>query len=224
MENIIVIKSNTRLSDLDKLYSELYESIRKREEISLQIPKSLSRNFFSITTALIQFAATWVQSGYAKKLIVNIQSIDQEQLDRLYEQEFVFPIISLAWNDVLIENIKGKNIRPNLRDYQNNFILKMRRIEAMRKGEKMLLVNLDHFSNSSGLLPYFETNEEFIGKEEDISDSLRDPIMKHVLQYTKSHFQNNIANIYDDIIGIIYELMKNTQEWGKEDAHKVPIL
>ncbi|MFC4687971.1 hypothetical protein SAMN05421846_10230 [Chryseobacterium taeanense] len=223
MEIIIKIKSNTRLNDVDNLYQTLYSAIKKKNTISLQIPKSFSRNFFSITSSLIQFTATWIQSGFAKRLLLNIENYDPETLERLYEQEFIFPIIALVWNDVTIEDLKQNNLRPYLRRFQNDYILKMRRIEAMKKGEKMLLASFDHFDNATGLLPYFETSKDFIGKEDDLKDSLRKPFMESILKYTKSYFQNSLDKVYDDFIGIIYELIKNTQEWGKEDVFNVPI-
>lgn len=223
MEIIIKIKSNTRLNDVDNLYQTLYSAIKKKNTISLQIPKSFSRNFFSITSSLIQFTATWIQSGFAKRLLLNIENYDPETLEKLYEQEFIFPIIALVWNDVTIEDLKQNNLRPYLRRFQNDYILKMRRIEAMKKGEKMLLASFDHFDNATGLLPYFETSKDFIGKEDDLKYSLRKPFMESILKYTKSYFQNSLDKVYDDFIGIIYELIKNTQEWGKEDVFNIPI-
>ncbi|RZF61741.1 hypothetical protein [Sphingobacterium corticibacterium] len=223
MEKIIKIRGNTTLGDFEKLYNDLYSSINKKEYVSVQIPKNLSRNFFSITSSLIQFVATWIQCGFAKRLILNIESIDEETLTKLYEQEFIFPLVALSWNDVLIEDVNGKNVRAHLRYYQNEFIRRMRKVEAMRKGEKLLLANLDHFDNATGLLPYLETKDEFIAQEPDLNDSLKPPIMNQVLHYTLSYFQKNLSSVYDDIIGIIYELLKNTQEWGKEDKSKTPI-
>jgi hypothetical protein len=52
--------------------------------------------------------------------------------------------------------------------------------------------------------------------------ALEKPI-RQVLALNKSLRVTNIAPYYDDIIAIIYELMKNTDDWGKTDAFNKPL-
>lgn len=218
---IIRIKSTTKLSDMDALYGQLSEAIASSDDIDVQLPKSIARNFFGITSGLIQFIASWLQYSNARNLYIDIDPADIESINVMYEEEFFFPIIALAWNDVTILNLEGLRLRPILRDYQNDFTRKMRKIQSM-KGEKMLLVNLDHFTNSTGLLPLFEDAKSFTITEEELRNSLRTPILSEILKLNRSS-RDDFATVYDDMIGIVYELMKNTYEWGRKDKFGVPI-
>lgn len=215
----IKIKSTLKLFDIDKLYEELYKGVKAKNTISIILPKRIAGVFFSITPSLIQFIATWIRIAEKGKLIIDIDN--EDNIEKRYEQEFFFPIIALAWNDVTIENKNGENLRPLLREFQNDFILKMRRVESM-KGEKLMFVNLDHFNENKGLLHFFESKGLYNTNEKDLNSSLRDPIMEDVLKYSKTSRQD-FEKIYDDIVSIIYELMKNTYEWARDDSNKVPL-
>lgn len=213
----IKIKNSIKLIDIDGLYNQLNENTS--EKINLRMPKNIEKYFFSLAPSIIQFAATWIRSGKCGNLIVDLNSGDEEAAQKYYEQEIFFPIISLAWNEVKIENTSGENLRPFLRKFQNDFILNMRKAKAM-KGEKLLLVNLDHFDLESGILSFFEQNGKFNTTEEDLEAVLKEAIITDVLKYGK--IKAEVGKKFKDIIGIIFELMKNTFEWGKENEFGKP--
>jgi hypothetical protein len=206
----IRIKNSIKLYEVENLYNQLYEG--SEDIINLRLPRYIDKYFFSLAPSLIQFAATWVRSDRKGKLIIDLQIGDDKSAEKYYEQEIFFPIISLAWNDIVIENLSKENLRAFLRDHQNNFILKMRRSEAM-KGEKLLLVNLDHFDSETGILKIFEQNGEFNANEEDLESVLKNPILEDVIKYGRSKIE--IQKKFHAIVGIIFELMKNTFEWGR---------
>ena len=93
-------------------------------------------------------------------------------------------------------------------------------VEAL-KGWKLLLTNFDHLAEDRGILPCFEINGSFIQNEAKLANSLKNGL-KQVLS-----FSQNAEKIYDfykdELIGITYELMKNTFEWGKDDEDRVPL-
>lgn len=208
----IRIKNSIKLYEVERLYNLLHE--KSFEKINLRLPRKIDKYFFSLAPSIIQFAATWIRSEKRGKLIVDLQIGDTKLAENYYEQEIFFPIISLAWNEVLIENLISENLRPFLRNFQNSFTLKMRKSEAM-KGEKLLLINLDHFDEESGILKIFEQNGLFNTTEEDLKSVLWNPILEDVIKYGKG--KNDLQKRFSDIIGIIFELMKNTYEWGRKD-------
>ncbi len=213
----IRIKNSIKLYEVENLYSQLYEA--SVEKINLRLPKSIDKYFFSLAPSIVQFAATWIRSKKRGKLVVDLQIGDINAAERYYEQEIFFPIISLAWNEIVIENLLSENLRSFLREFQNKFILKMRKSEAM-KGEKLLLVNLDHFDEETGILKIFEQNGLFNTTEEDLESVLKIPILEGVVKYGKSKAE--LQKKFTDIIGIIFELMKNTFEWGRENELGIP--
>lgn len=213
----IRIKNSIKLFEVDNLYDQLNENLS--DKIDLRLPRSVDKYFFSLAPSLIQFAATWIRSEKKGKLIVDLNLEDTSTAEKYYEQEIFFPIISLAWNDVPITNLLGDNLRPFLRQFQNKFILKMRKAEAM-KGEKLLLLNLDHFDSENGILNFFEQNGSFSAIEKDLEAVLKKPLTSDVIKYARSKAE--IEKKFSDVVGIIFELMKNTFEWGKENELGVP--
>ena len=216
----INIKQSLKLSDIDNLYKDLNIGINSKEKINLQLPKKLTKNFFSVVPSLIQFVASWVRFAQCGKLILDLDENKTDEIKSLYDQEFVFPILALVWNDIAIENEKGINLRPHLRNYQNDFVLNMREIKGM-KGEKLLFVNLDHFGPSLGILPFFETNGNFNPNETDLKNKLETVIFDRILKYNRGS-KIDVEELYGDIVGIIHELMKNTFEWAIDDENRKP--
>lgn len=209
----IRIKNSIKLFEVDKLYDQLNEN--SSDKIDLRLPRNIDKYFFSLAPSIIQFAATWIRSEKRGKLIIDLKLNDIQLAEKYYEQEIFFPIVSMAWNEITISNVSGDNLRPFLRQFQNKFILKMRNAEAM-KGEKLLLLNLDHFDSESGILNFFEQNGSFNAIEEDLEAILKKPITTDVIKYARSKAE--IEKKFNDIVGIIFELMKNTFEWGRENA------
>ncbi|MFC0320231.1 hypothetical protein [Olivibacter oleidegradans] len=216
---LIKIKNTLKISDFDKLYKDLYFLIDEKSVIDVELPKQINKNFFSVTSGLIQFVATWIRFGHAGKLIIDLEN-EKDQIEKIYQEEFFFPVIAMVWNDVDIINLSGKSFRSILRKHQNEFTVRMRKIEPL-KGEKLLLVNFDHFDNNSGILPFFEIKNSFVTNEESLHDSLRLPILNEVLKYSRRS-REDFSKIFTDISGIIYELMKNTFEWARDDEFQVP--
>ncbi len=217
---LIVIKSSVKVSDFDQLYKELNFIINHDGNIDVELPIKINRNFFSLTSTLVQFIATCVRSKHFDKLSLDVEENDKA-LKQLYEQEHIFPVLALIWNDVQIVNKAGKNLRPALRPHQNTFILNMRGIRPV-KGDKMLLVNLDHFEKYLGVLPIFEQKGEFITNEDRLSESLKAPIYDQVLKNAKNS-QITVDGDYTQIAGIIYELIKNTYDWARTDKKGAPL-
>lgn len=218
--SVLKIKHSLKLSDFDKHYRELGFLADQNATIDIEIPRQITKNFFSVTSSLIQFIATWLRTFGHGRLIIDLKD-EQEIISKMYEEEFFFPIVSLAWNDVPIVDTTGKNLRPILRSYQNEFIVKMRRVSAL-KGDKLLLVNLDHFDNDTGILPFFENKNQIITNESSLADSLGYPILNDVLKNHKGS-KEEFQSIFEEMIGIVFELMKNTFEWGREDESDVPL-
>ncbi len=213
----IRIKNSIKLFEVNNLYDQLNDNTSKK--IDLRLPRTIEKYFFSLAPNIIQFAATWIRSEKRGKLIIDLNIDDNLSAEKYYEQEIYFPIISMAWNDIPICNLSGDNLRPFLRSFQNKFILKMRKAKAM-KGEKLLLLNLDHFDSESGILSFFENNGSFDAIEDDLEAILKKPITTDVIKYARSKVE--IEKKFSDIVGIIFELMKNTFEWGKENELGVP--
>ena len=221
MLKIITVDKNIGLTEIDNLYTDLYRAIRMNALIDVLIPKELKKNYLGITPNLIQFVATWVRYKNSGKLRIDIENPTEELVNEIYENEFIFPIVSIVWDANGVFDKSGENsLRENFKRNQNDIFLRMKRVEAYKKGEKLLLTNLDHFSSEKGILSCFEKNGEFISNENNLLESLKYTLSNDVFKYnkeTRAYYEKEQL----ELNGIVYELMKNTFEWAKNDENGV---
>jgi hypothetical protein len=218
---LIKVKGNILIDDIDQLYLDLYQGFYNKQVIDVLLPNKLTKNYLGITPALIQFIATWIRYENSGKLLLSLIEPTKSDIDELYKNEFIFPIVSMAWNSNGVYDKTGTvNLSSQLKDFQNQIFLKMKEVKAYR-GEKLLLTNLDHFNEEKGILSCFEREGEFIANENDLLESLKPTILGDVLRnYYES--KETFKKVQNDFNGIIYELMKNTYEWAKENPEGVP--
>lgn len=221
MLKIIKVDKNIGLIEIDNLYTQLYQGVNANDIIDVLIPTELKRNYLGITPSLIQFISTWIRSQNYGKLRIDIENPTEEQIKDFYNNEFIFPIVSLVWDaNGVFDRSGDNNLRNSLKIIQNATFLKMKKVEAL-KGEKLLLTNLDHFSEEKGILPCFERNGEFVSNENELLESLKETIYNDVLKYDKSTRKYYLEE-QKELNGIIYELMKNTFEWAKDNDRGIP--
>lgn len=221
MLKIITVDKNVGLIEIDNLYTDLYDAIKLNVSIEILLPKKIERNYLGVTPSLIQFIATWVRYKNSGKLRIDIENPTEELINDIYENEFFFPIVSLVWDaNGVFDKSGNTNLREHFRKNQNDIFLRMKRVEAYKKGEKLLLTNFDHFSSEKGILPCFEKNGEFISNENYLLESLKYTLLNDVFKYNKDT-RNYYKREQLSLNGIIYELMKNTFEWAKDDENGV---
>lgn len=217
----IIINKTITLDGLDYLYDSFYNHVRQGLTVDLMLPTELKSTYIGIVPALYQFVFTWLRYENSGKFLLDISNPDKVDFDEIYENELIFPLVSLAWNKNEIYNSTGKiNLRPYLKDFNVRYFDKMKSVEA-QKNWKLILTNFDHLPEERGILPCFEKNGDFTANETGLAISLRNAI-NQVLSYswgTKTSYKE----IEPQVVGIIYELMKNTFEWGNKDENNVPL-
>ena len=218
---IIKIDKNIKLEDVESCYNELHGYIDKQLSVDLHLPKILEHNYFGLIPALYQFAVTWVRYSKSGKLLLDIDNINETDLDKLYENELLFPLISLVWNKNEVYTKDGlTNLRTILRPKNVEMFEKMKMVKSL-KGSKLLLTTFDHLPEDRGVLPCFEINHEFIKNEFVLTSNLR-PSLTEILNFS-IETKSNYEIVGKHLMGIVYELMKNTYEWAREDESRVPL-
>ncbi|MGR7813916.1 hypothetical protein [Lacinutrix undariae] len=190
------------------------------KEITIILPSSITKYKFSLLSDLLQLIITVNNKIKISKVVFDFE-LSKSTLESLYGQEFIYPIVSLLWNSSRFIDLNKKNIKPELRDFQNDYFKKMNSLSRF-KGNKFILTNTDHFSESKGLIKLLENSNGFNDNETQIIDSIRNVLLNNVLTFNKNNSEE-IENIIDDIGAIVYELSKNTYEWGRTDSINVPI-
>lgn len=213
----ITIPKNITPSRIKDLYN-IYLNQPDLNDITLIIPSSINKYTFGLFADLLKFVITLNKKASIKNLKIDIESTN---LDSLYDQEYVYPIISLLWNTSNFIDKNNFDIKTILRDKQNDFFITMNSLSKI-KGNKYILTNTDHFSKHKGLIRLLETPNGFNDDEEQITNSIKKILNNNVLTFNKNN-KIEIDNIIEDIGAIVYELTKNTYEWGKTDSNLIEI-
>ena len=217
---ILKIKKNSKIEDVVRYYEQLQIAIEKEERIDLLLPFEFTNAYVGLVPSLLQFVATWIRYHDSGKLLLDVKWDQDAEIARLYENELVFPVVSMVWNSNGVYSHDGAtNLRSYLKKFNEDIFSKM--LKAMPlKGQKLFLTSFDHLPKDKGILPCFELNNDFVKNESLLFDNISKGLTD-VLTYS-AEYRAVFNSVKKDLIGIIYELYKNTYEWGKTDTNNVP--
>ncbi|MDR0229892.1 MAG: hypothetical protein LBI72_12640 [Flavobacteriaceae bacterium] len=209
---------NTSSRKINSFYKEFRIHEERNQSFTIIMPSEFTTYRFGLLSDLLRLIITINSKHNIKKVIFDL---DKGDIDSVYKQDYTYPIISLLWNDTIFEDNKNNNIKAELRTKQNEFFLKMNSLEKF-KGSKYLLSHTDHLSQNNGLIKFLEDSNGFNDDEELIKEVVKKILLENVLTFNKSNSKELINDI-NHIGEIIYELSKNTFEWGKTDNFMRPI-
>jgi len=213
----IIITKNITPNKINKLF-ETHLKKKELDNVILSIPDSINKYTFGLLADLLKLVITLNKKTTIKTLKINA---DIKKIDSLYDQEYTYPIVSLLWNSSKFVDKSGNDIKVILREKQNEFFIKMNSLSKL-KGNKYILTNTDHLPKSKGLIRLLENADGFNDNEEQIAYNIKKLLYDFILTFNKKNI-HEIDQIANDIGVIIYELLKNTYEWGKTDTINVNI-
>jgi len=217
----VKINKKINLEEVEQLYISLYQHIKLDIAVDVLLPVKLESSYIGIVPSLYQFVFTWMRYEKSGKLLIDILDPSKTDFEELYENELIFPLVSLVWNTNEICTKNGQiNLREYLRNYNSLYFKKMSAVEA-QKNRKLLLTNFDHLPRERGILPCFEINGVFVADESSLSDNLIEGF--HGVLAQSLYAKRALGTIIQPLLGLIYELMKNTFEWGSTDENNVPL-
>lgn len=211
---MIKLNNKINITSLEKAYQEVFKS----KEIDILISRSLSGIDFGLTPAIIQFIATWYNISKSGKLILDIKA--EGDIAEFYKLDYLFPSIVYCWDRDIVDT-NGNDLKPFLK-LQNELKHSKMKTQEDGGGPKMMLSCFDHLPTKKGLLSAFYIDETFIDNEFQFDLALNNTLVK-VFTYIKNLHRSNLAKNHSDIIAIIYELMKNTHDWGRTDIYNKPL-
>lgn len=210
-----------------------YKLLSNKDPIDIQVTKSLSGSDFGLTPAIIQFIATWHSTKQDGKIVLNILIDDYTGLSELelkklsnnvlsdfYKLDFFFPVMVYCWKRQIVDE-NNRDLKALLK-IQNELKHEDMRKQTAGGGFKTLLSCFDHLSTKKGLLPSFYIDNDFIENEMQF-DSALDKSLRRVISLNKHLRKSIMIPILSDIVGIIYELMKNTDDWARTDLVNRPL-
>ncbi|QQL51212.1 hypothetical protein [Mucilaginibacter ginkgonis] len=220
---MIIFNHKTSLNSLE----DAYEKLGADNSVDIKISKSFSNDDFGLTPAIIQFFATWYHSNSGKIIfdiktedVSNVNSeLSDKYLSDFYRLDFLFTCVVYCWIRP-IEDIEGRNIKPLLRLQNESHHRKMRRQQI--NGFQAILACFDHLGNQKGLLNAFYTDDEFIDNEIDFDRAI-DKSLRQVTSLNVQLQLSNFAPVRQDVIDVIFELVKNTNDWARADINERPL-
>lgn len=211
---MIKIGNKTNLKSLE----QAYVALSKNNAIDITISKGLLSADFGLIPAIFQFFATWYNLTEGGKIILNLKT--DSELYEFYKMDYLFPSLVYCWNRNIIDT-QGKDLKPLLKEHNADKHEKMK-LQAEGGGQQVILSCFDHLSIKNGLLNAFYIDGTFISNETEFDFAL-DKSVKKVLNLNKSLRVANYREIHPDIIAVVYELMKNTDDWGRTDEFNKPL-
>jgi hypothetical protein len=218
---MLEIARRTGIDQIEHLYESLAQ-IPEGEKDDLRLPAEVDSSDFGLLPAMVQFVATWIRSGKARNILVPLPATE-DAVRRFAESDYTFPLIILNWKNPVINENNNTDIRPDLRKWTKEVNTQMRSLTNVRGGgNQLLLTCFDHLSNHNGLLNCFYSDDTFLPKEDALDFTLI-PTVLQVLKLNRNMVKSQLTPIMDDLRGIIYELMKNTDEWARTDRDNRPL-
>ena len=210
-----------------KYVEDLLESLQQSKSIlDLELPfEEINENNFSIFPSFIQFYSSWIRSKYSGKLIVHdnlkellFQKRDGELLEDTIPNynKYLFVCSILSWSKGVV--LDSADFKQSLRKHNGLFNENAKNLKCFRASE-MLLASFDFDRNleNRGLLRPLYDNNGYLRDELFFTHHIVPEILTEVARrYSPSYFKDSFKD--DDIINlgkIIYELFKNTHEWGR---------
>ena len=219
---VLKIKKNTTIGNIGSYYEILHEHINSDSPLDLMLPQSLSNAYLGLIPSLYQLIITWIRYKNSGKLLLDISNGEETEIVKIYENELIFPMVSMVWNRNGVYSKDGlTNLRAILRPHNVEMFNRMLKALPLKKGRKLLLTEFDHLDKSRGVLPCFEINNEFVKNEAALFSNLRQGLTE-VVGYS-ADYKKVFDIIAKELNGIIFELMKNTFEWGKTDQNNVEL-
>lgn len=209
----IKIYQNTTPHKVIELYRE-YIHGEPVDDIHLSIPNEFNTYRFGLLADLLKFIIT-----LNAKSKINVLKVDADEndIDTFYGHEYAYPIISLLWNTAKFVDKFDNDFKDTLRLKQNEYFKKMNSLHTL-KGRKYLLSNTDHLSKSNGLIKFLENEDGFNDDENYIVSIVKKILNEYVLVFNQNN-SYELEGIIEQIGEIVYELTKNTFEWGKSDIN-----
>ena len=172
-------------------------------------------------SALIQCLLTWARKNPTGSVItplkLGVPSEEEHSLKHLSSRAYSF-VAMLAANDVLAAD-QSTSIRA-----RTNRACSLR-VDAMARGlqkaafgHRTFLACVDHSTKAN--IPAFYFADGTLRNRNEFADLAEELLMSRAAAYTK----RNIANATRRGLGVLlYELIKNTNDWGRTDLGNAPL-
>jgi len=181
----------------------------------LEVPIDVSYRGFGILSSLFLLLFKWMR-GNPGKLIIAVNEDQVDDIEQFATSYFGYVFLLTAWPTTTIVDLKGKNLKPKLREFTSVMYEKIDFLQDLPNNE-VLLPCFDHYSNERGLNHWLYPDQIVFANTPSNLQNTVYRVFETVGKIYKSRFNNVISEIFDDIEIILWELLRNTDEHAKTD-------
>lgn len=208
----IEIQPAMSLKEIAKLYSILDVFRRDDADVALKFPRSFVGGDFGVLFSFLQFFSTWVR--YPKSTTLHLP-VEQNELGKYLDEEFVYPCIALAWEKTILD-VTGNSARQALKTLSQNYFQRMEFFDLPSKAAVPIYC-FDHDKNKRGHSRVFYTTKQEFYSESAVAHNLT-LAFKKIATLSLEVFRSSVAPVLDNLFAIIHELFGNTNDHARTSA------
>lgn len=200
----------------EKLEGILEKLHNSPENLNLEIPTAIDYTGFGHLPYLFLVLFTWMR---AKKgnIILPIKKDDAKTSQTFTLHYYGYTTLSTFWRHCEIVNNEGLEIKSQFREYTSLMHQYIESLSPKLQLDSIMIPCFDHYSNEKGLPHWIYSYDfKFCETPSELENSLYHIFSKLRANY-KERINRNIADSFDEINKIIWELLKNTDEHAKKD-------
>jgi hypothetical protein len=215
------MNSTKNLEIPKKITSEKLENILVKlnnspENINLQIPMDVDYRGFGHLPTLFLVLFTWMRTKKGN-IILPIKKNDLNASEAFTLNYYGYTTLSTFWRHCEILDSEGLDIKSQFKDYTTLMHQYIESLSSKLPLDSIMIPCFDHYSNEKGLPHWIYSYDfKFCETPSDLENSLYHIFTKLRANY-KERINRNIADSFDEINKIIWELLKNTDEHAKKD-------
>lgn len=204
-----------------KITSEILEGILEKinkstENVDLAIPTSIEYRGFGIIPNLYLVLFTWMRNKKGN-IILSIKKDDDNAIKDFACDFYGYMILSTLWRHCDIINDEKESIKLQFKEYTSLMHFNIESLSNELPKESIMIPCFDHYSNEKGLPHWFYPYDfSFCETPSNLENSIYH-IFKNLSINYQGRVNRNLADSFDDVVKIIWELLKNTDEHAKKD-------
>lgn len=215
---LLTLKNETTVPVVESYLEQLAASQFDRLNLPAKHIKSAGLGGES---ALIQCFLTWARRNPYGEVVTPVELGDTEEeehsLKHLASRAYSFAAL-LAANDVLAADESTSILTRTNRACSMRVDVMAEGLQKAAFGHRTFLACVDH--STKGKIPAFYFSDGTLRNRTEFADLAEDLLLSRAASYTKKYISPTTRN---GLGLILYELMKNTHDWGRTDVDNVPL-
>ena len=205
-----------------QVIEDLHSKLKKFVDVDIQIPLKLEYRGFGVLSGMLLLLFTWMRNNKGK-LIIPIDIEDREKLREFASDYYGYVVLSTLWRHCEIVNEKNESLKDVFREHTSSMHDYIDMLSDDLPNESVLIPCFDHYSAQKGLSHWFYDRSNFTESPSELDNSLF-MILKALRKNYIGKLNKNLADSFESLLKIIWELLNNTDEHARKDFLNVAKL